>query len=1220
MLKKLLWQSLSEWQVLREEWNHSAFEGIDADGINAKVQYYNKILFQLEKGLIGNVVVSKLKELVEEFKVFLPVVLDLRNATLKPRHWEQIQDAIQQRLVRDKSFTLGMLLDMHIVQYKEEIATISQAATNEGLLEDMLKKIENTWNQFEFSVIQHKESKDFQEAPYIIATVDDLVQALEDSQVTVTAIRASRFIGPFRQSAEHWDRTLSLFAETLDEWMLCQRNWLYLESIFSATDIQRQMPIEYKLFAAVDKSWRELMRKTKDFPNALRAATEEGVLEMLQNNNQQLEKIQKSLEDYLETKRLAFPRFYFLSNDELLEILAQTKNPQAVQVHLKKCFDNIAKLEFTPEPKSVDIVAMISAEGERVELGKNLKARNNVETWLSAVESSMVASLRKLMKKAVVEYDKKQRSDWIMEYPSQIILSASQIAWSQAVIAALNSSDPKQALIDYRDLCIDQLNQLAELVRGDLSPLKRGVLGALTTLDVHARDIIENMVAEEVSSENDFGWTKQLRYYWKADIDDCVVSQNNSNFMYGYEYLGCTPRLVITPLTDRCYITLSGALHLHLGGAPSGPAGTGKTETVKDLAKSLGKQCVVFNCSDSLDHHMMGQFFAGLAQSGAWCCFDEFNRIDIEVLSVIAQQILTIKTALSAKLTRFMFEEKDIKLNPTCGYFITMNPGYSGRTELPDNLKALFRPVAMMIPDYRFIAEIILFSEGFKSAKALSRKMFQLYKLSSEQLSQQQHYDFGMRAVKSVLVMAGVLKRNNPDLREDIVLIRALRDSNIPKFLPEDIPLFQGILSDLFPGIEIPDINYGVLKEAIEQALVEMKMQPVPGLVTKTIQLYETMNVRHGVMLVGQTGCGKTTCYKALALALSNLKAKDKESTVYQKIITYVLNPKCLNIDELYGGFNPITHEWAEGLVASIVHKAINDNSGSKKWIVFDGPVDASWIENMNTVLDDNKLLCLANGERIKIPNNVTMVFEVEDLRVASLATVSRCGMVYLNQETVGWRPVAKSWVQALPDEIPQTTKDHIWWLLDKYVDVGLHAVRTQCKETIPSVDINLVQSLLSLFQSIFSTENGMQFKTSTEEDLTILANLVFVFSYAWSLGGNLTIETQEAFDAVMREQFESLVPIPGAQTMFYYYVDLQDKVFRKWVDVVPEYTYSKDTPYVQIIVPTVDTLRYNYLLERLTAIGKPVLFTGSTGAGKTVIISDLLRVNLIFLLKRITK
>ena len=176
-------------------------------------------------------------------------------------------------------------------------------------------------------------------------------------------------------------------------------------------------------------------------------------------------------------------------------------------------------------------------------------------------------------------------------------------------------------------------------------------------------------------------------------------------------------------------MTLTQALSFRLGGAPAGPAGTGKTETTKDLAKAMSLYCVVFNCGDGLDYKAMASIFSGLVQVGAWGCFDEFNRIEAPVLSVVAAQLKTLQSAFVAGVKTCFFEGRDINVVDSCGFFITMNPGYAGRTELPDNLKALFRPMTMITPDLSIICENMLLSEGFGQARVLAKKMVTLYQV-----------------------------------------------------------------------------------------------------------------------------------------------------------------------------------------------------------------------------------------------------------------------------------------------------------------------------------------------------------------------------------------------------------------------------------------------------------------------------------------------------------
>jgi dynein heavy chain, axonemal len=352
-----------------------------------------------------------------------------------------------------------------------------------------------------------------------------------------------------------------------------------------------------------------------------------------------------------------------------------------------------------------------------------------------------------------------------------------------------------------------------------------------------------------------------------------------------------------------------------------------------------------------------------------------------------------------------------MRLIPTIGIYITMNPGYAGRSELPDNLKALFRPVIMAVPNLEMICANMLMSEGFIQAKTLAKKMTTLYQLSKEQLSKQYHYDFGLRALKSVLVMAGQLKRQYSDLLEDIVLMRALRDMNIPKFVYEDVPLFSGLIGDLFPGIKADRVGYESLNSAIiDQMEKKGNKHSDEELffkqVDKIVQLYETMGTRHTTMVVGPTGAGKSVVINTLAAAL-------KEFSQTQ-VSMYTVNPKMITTHELYGVLDPDSRDWTDGLLSKIFKDINTDLLPGKKenrWIVYDGDVDAVWVENMNSVMDDNKILTLANGDRIRLLKHCAMLFEVFDLQYASPATISRCGMVFVDAKNLGYAPYYERWV-----------------------------------------------------------------------------------------------------------------------------------------------------------------------------------------------------------------
>nr|CAD7428767.1 unnamed protein product [Timema monikensis] len=1352
MLKQL-WDYVAIVETSVEDWKTTPWRKIDVENMDIECKKFAKEIRAMDKEMRTWDTYTTLESTVKNMLTSLRAVGELQNPAIRERHWHQLMKSTKVRFVMDESITLSELLGLNLHECEEEVKNIVDRAVKEMSMEKTLRELDATWSRMEFEQEIHPRTNST-----LLKASEELIETLEDNQVQLQNLITSKFIAHFLEEVSAWQSKLSIADQVITIWFEVQRTWMHLESIFmSSEDIRKQLPEDSDRFDRIDTEFKVrlsvilrqspcgvvgtglmplcsvpadikdlrvvMMEDIAKTPNVVEATNKTGLIRQLEVLQGELTLCEKALAEYLETKRLAFPRFYFVSSADLLDVLSNGNQPQVVARQLTKLFDSMAHLKFIPDEAgqlTKKSLGMIAKDGEYVEfdhecdcrgptdtlhksetfqngnspatLGPGIhlsveyiplmrllqpimdmsfdrshacKARAvgehdddkrfvsgpQVEVWLNRLQSAMRSTIRHYFAEGMLAYEEKPREQWLFDYPAQVSLCGTQIWWCTEVNIAFSRFEEgyENALKDYQKKQISQLSTLILLLIGELTKQDRQKIMTICTIDVHSRDVVSKLIQSKVESSTAFQWQSQLRHRWDEKERDCFANICDAQFRYCHEYLGNTPRLVITPLTDRCYITLTQSLHLIMGGGPAGPAGTGKTETTKDLGRALGIMVYVFNCSEQMDYKSCGNIYKGLAQTGAWGCFDEFNRITVEVLSVVAVQVKSVQDAIRDKKQTFNFMGETINLTPTVGIFITMNPGYAGRTELPENLKALFRPCAMVVPDFELICEIMLVAEGFQEARILARKFITLYTLCKELLSKQDHYDWGLRAIKSVLVVAGSLKRGDPGRPEEEVLMRALRDFNVPKIVTDDVPVFMGLIGDLFPALDVPRKRDLEFERTVKQAASDLQLQPEDNFILKVtfscsqgcregqksvqsigvqelvVQLEELLEVRHSVFVVGNAGTGKTQVWKTLFRTYQNMKRKP---------VFNDLNPKAVTNDELFGIINPATREWKDGLFSVIMREQANIVGDQPKWIVLDGDIDPMWIESLNTVMDDNKILTLASNERIALTPSMRLLFEISSLRTATPATVSRAGILYINPQDLGWNPSVNllhilrwaldgkfgncsnerewggmilggryvtTWIEnrSVPSE-----KSNLVILFDKYIPPCLENLRVRFKKITAVAEISHIQMLCHLLHCLLTPVNTPPDCPKEWHDI------FFVFACVWAFGATMfqdqAIDYRVEFTKWWVNEFKS-VKFPPQGTVFDYYIDTETKQFVAWTERLPRFNLDPDVPLQAVMVHTAETIRIRFFLDLLMEQRHPVMLVGNAGVGKTVLVNDKL-------------
>ncbi|XP_033641711.1 dynein beta chain, flagellar outer arm-like [Asterias rubens] len=1364
---------------------------------------------------------------------------------------------------------------------------------------------------------------------FLLHETDPIFTELESHQVALQSMQGSSAAGSFLDEVTKWQKRLQTIEAVLSTWLEVQEKWVELEEIFSGSDVKTSLNHEAGLFGSANRDFRLLMRASEKNPNVLQCCQRRGILNILEKMNTNLELCRRSLIQYLERRRQRFPRFYFLSMEDVLHIVCNGYDLNQVNLYLPKLFENLGRLDYEENQSEAaectfNITGLISNMGEKMSLKQIISCDGPIENWLSNLLPMVRLSLQTQLTSALgnesleppgtprrgereihsagarrVTVGKDERKgtarsragsrtgsrnhrpgtrdsqdsrghggydgrhgpqSWMLDHVTEVVYLATQIqiteqtekclkmleggdrdsmketvdkvkASIQAAVvmlkgvedenerrvrlekekikkeaAAMKEADMtsvmdtgtvvshtgRQSSQSHKNSQWSLNNEMPggppagnqptiaeegstlsgqqgengegletvttkpmDTMKVVLPPERPKVkvkveekidkselqlmlfpgqiqkISNLITLLAHQRDLLQRLIdkQDEIkgSLQDSFEWRSHLRYVWNESTMGLSVKMLDTTFDYGFEYMGSGSRLVLTPMTERVFLSMGQAIKARMAALCVGPSWSGRLELVQEMGRILGQPLYLFNCSHATDSQMLGDIFRGLASTGAWVCLNNLSHIPAPVLSIFSQLLQSFLDALrmGKSATVFPFQTDEVAVNANGACFATLDssisvPGVSlasvdGRVLLnsasallPSKLSKLMRTVSVAQVDLRLSLEALLWSQGFTKAIELSHKMIALRELYTKMIPNtfftsqdaklgsdlsEDSRGWSLQSIRSIVLEGGAIldellvlqlaeeqetalnaesleniaeaasdlpEKGVNELPESLTkyegeaIVTALRNNFMPRLHGSDAEMFVSMIEDVFPDIGVP-MGFAGLEEAVTRegklslntpvvsthpastvtqilsptggqekqplddihaaiavATSELGLLPGTAFQARVAQLAQLTDSHQTVIIAGPAGCGKSECIKTLVGAQREMG----NIVTAQRIFTQAVESQ-----ELLGYADPKTKEWRDGLFTSLLRKLClvhnTDFTNSKpimKTLHLDGGIDPAQMEIFSSVFHSDGALVLANNERIHVPDNLRIFWEMESLASLSPSALSRTGLLSMDTSDVSWELILASWL----DRCSETDQEVLRKLTDRYVGPTLMYLdrctkpammvgkkegvvgKARMKRMIDVSDMSMVMTFCSLLEALITQGSELE---------EALCERYINFACIWAFAGTLEERYRSTFSAWWLSEWGQYIDYPEGADVFDYFVDGESQEFVHWNEAVPPYSMP---PHEGIppdaFVHTVSIEQTSYLLGLLSDAGRPILLTGESGCGKTAIVNDRIR------------
>ncbi|XP_041109797.1 dynein heavy chain 8, axonemal-like [Polyodon spathula] len=1216
--------------------------------------------------------------------------LDRTGKEIRNRHWLQVMTVTGSSFPLEATvFKLHHLLGIELLKHQKEINSIAMAASEELKLEGKLRTIEEEWTEQVLNFEAHRNR-----GPVLLVKEDSVhkLEQVEDARLLLAHMLTSKHIGPLREEAASWSEKLKEVGAVLELWLEVQDHWQNLESVFSDPNIAKELPQEAKRFAKVERNWIKMMRSANNTKNVLQCCCAEVLPKevVLRNMYKELEICCQSLTFFLDRRRQAFPRFYFLPDLVLLSFISHPTDIGSLQKHFGLMFGGVHNVELermddwegsnscvsefvetlhipgvterlgsssqqsfthmtdtdsifpksirsagvsmgSPIPvsgrepnRAMQAVSVIAEDGEHLQLDEEVPISLAVEEWLTDLQCAIFRTLENCINKAAMDISQGVSIDeWTYRNPFQIARLGLLYCWTRDCEAAITDfkSDRKAfpgALKKYAGM-IFRLSTI--ISKGTWRHNDESVtysqklkLENMIMFAVYLREVMESLNARKVREITDFEWRRALRFYWHET--DGSNSHNlcihDAQYETGHEFYGAAVPVTMNPITEKSFLSLSHIIQKTSGAAVLGDHGTGKTETVKD---------------------------------GCWVGFDDFHLLTKPSVSTFMFSAQTLYDSLKAKLnTCILGDGKEITLNRNVALLLTVRCK-SEYKQLPSDVLALFRTVSLTAPDHSVILRANLTAFGFKSPKMLAHRLQFVTELVKDQLPEKVHHHLSLSSLVPVLKRAaqkkGAGREERAEGRQDRLEIRnegerTSRSSSItstqpfgssamslspslktvpstdrktrtvsnntmttaarldhalvgetlweciaPRMEGDDLSVFSQIVRDIFGTLLDLSSPNGYLQSpqnCIDNAILasakDKNLIPNGPWVNKVRQLYSLSQVHHGIIVAGPPGAGKSSCISTLVQALSLLPADHQQQQAGSPVVMrnepvrhrlVKFNPLAVDDFTLLLGSRLPSQNWEDGIIASAWRKAI-------------------------------RVLHLSTGEHLQITSNMQLLFETSELQLASPASISRAGILYIDSEVTGWRPLAKAWLARRNEQENIVLSKAFNTALDPIFNYVLRDI----KSPVPLTEVGLFQTITNLLGAMLHDK-----AQSLGGPLHI--ERLFLFCLIWTVGGLLERSDKKRFSDILKSHTSTLPDYDDEVSVFNYYVD-ESGEWDLWQSRISERNCTRQIDILgEVFVETIDTLAVRTFMEYAGMASQNVLLMGSSGSGKTALINDFI-------------